>query len=62
MRYKINCNLTSAHTTNLSLNGSDIRGSSIGGTDIIGMSLKGTKIDLDQAITIAQALGAKYTP
>ena len=56
------CCFDRAWMTGASLEGSDIRDSSIDGVDILGMSLKNTKIDLNQAVALAAALGAVYEP
>ena len=41
---------------------SDLRGSKLEGIDVLGIEWKNAKIDLAQAVLLAEALGAKYLP
>ena len=56
------CNFNGANLTGASFREADLRGSSITGTNLLEMDLKGTKIDLEQAVLLAGALGAVYEP
>ena len=41
---------------------SDLRDSNLGATDILGADFRGARIDVQQAIDMARALGAKFEP
>lgn len=56
------CNFNHAWMTGVNLEGSDVRGSTLEGVDLKGIRFRNTKIDLEQAVALAAALGARYTP
>ena len=56
------CNFTEARLSNARFCESDLRGSKLEGIDVLGIEWKNAKIDLAQAVLLAEALGAKYLP
>jgi fluoroquinolone resistance protein len=52
------CDLSRADLRQTVLSGTDLRGSQLGGVDPQGPRWAGARIDLAQAVTLAQALGA----
>ena len=56
------CNFRGANLTGASFRNADLRGSCIAETNLLEMDLKGAKIDLEQAVLLAGALGAVYEP
>ena len=52
------CDLSYAMLQGASLIGADLRGADITGTDLGQCRMKGTKIDLQQAVLLAQRMGA----
>ena len=58
----VECDFTKAIVTRMSMQDSDIRTSSIDGIDVLAVDLKNAKIDLEQCVIIAEAMGAKYKP
>ena len=54
------CNLSGARLTNADLTKADLRGSRMDGVDFPHLTMKDTKIDLEQAVLIAESMGARY--
>ena len=44
---------------NCDLSGADLRGAGLSGVDVRALRMKNTTIDLEQAVVIAQGLGAR---
>lgn len=56
------CNLRHARFGNTSAVSADLRESDLSGSNLPGLILKKTKIDLQQAVLLAESLGAQYEP
>ena len=56
------CNFRGANLTGASFRGADLRSSCIAETNLLEIDLRGAKIDLEQAVLLAGALGAVYEP
>ena len=54
------CNLSGALLTNADLTKADLRGNRMDGVDFPHLTMKDTKIDLEQAVLIAESMGARY--
>ena len=54
------CSLSGALLTNADLTKADLRGTRTDGVDFLHLKMKDTKIDLEQAVLIAEALGARF--
>ena len=58
----LDCDLSSAQLTNADLRESDLRGSRMDGVDFPHIRMKNTKIDLEQAVLLAESMGARFQP
>ena len=56
------CNFSEANLNGVSFQGADLRGSVFAQVDFLSLNLKNAKIDLNQAVAIAESIGAVYTP
>ena len=56
------CNFRSANLVGANFRNADLRGSCLEKTNLLEMDLKGAKIDLEQTVLLAAALGAVYVP
>ena len=56
------CCFDGANLTGATFRGADLRSSSIHDLNLLEIDFKDAKIDLEQAIVLASALGARYTP
>ena len=55
-------NFRGANLTGASFRGADLRSSCIAETNLLEIDLRGAKIDLEQAVLLAGALGGVYEP
>lgn len=56
------CDFINARITNACFEKADLRDSSFGGNDLLHANFKEARIDLEQAVIFASALGVVYTP
>ena len=56
------CRFYGANLQGVSFRGSDLRGSDLTGIEVLEADFKNTKVDLEQCVVIASALGAEYVP
>ena len=58
----LRCSFRGSNLSGASFRNADLRGSCLSQTNLLDMNLKGAKIDLEQAVLLAGALGAVYEP